>query len=94
VASGADHLSDFVKHQPLRDVVPDGIINMSKPLAGFKPETCGVVFRCSHGFAGVRNCALTLELSFADVRSAWLPIWLPKGTRAIKKSAPMGEKPR
>jgi hypothetical protein len=46
VASGADHLSDFVKHQPLRDVVPDGIINMSKPLAGFKPETCGVVFRC------------------------------------------------
>jgi hypothetical protein len=36
--------------------------------SGFEPETCGVGFRCSHTFAGVRNCALTLDLPFARVR--------------------------
>jgi hypothetical protein len=36
--------------------------------SGFEPETCGVGFRCSHGFAGVRNCAFTLDLPFARVR--------------------------
>jgi hypothetical protein len=36
---------------------------------GSEPETCGVGFRRSHGFAGVRNCALTLGLPFAGVRT-------------------------
>ena len=36
--------------------------------SGFEPETCGVGFRCSHGFAGVRKCALTLDLASARVR--------------------------
>jgi integrase len=37
--------------------------------SGFEPETCGVRFRCSQAFAGVRNCALTLDLPFARVRT-------------------------
>jgi hypothetical protein len=36
--------------------------------SGFEPETCGVTFRRSHLFAGVRNCAPVLDLSFARVR--------------------------
>src|ERR1035438_2717395 len=69
VCSGSPHQGQVV-----------GKINAFPYCLRFEPETCGVVFRCSAGFAGVR--------------SAWFPIWLPKVTRIIGGVVPEVRKER